>query len=93
MLSDPVTEAYGLIHRHPQVKIFCSSRIENQIRHQFSEQVLHLKANWYEHGFKMFYDSSIMIRTLIYILSKVISDDLSFYPAKSPFIKEFEFSR
>ena len=35
----------------------------------------------------------IMIRTLIYILSKVISDDLSFYPAKSPFIKEFEFSR
>ena len=35
----------------------------------------------------------IMIRTLIYILSKVISDDLSFYPAKSPFIKEFKFSR
>ena len=36
---------------------------------------------------------SIMIRTLIYILSKVISDDLSFYPAKSPLIKEFKFSR
>ena len=35
---------------------------------------------------------AIMIRTLIYILSKVISDDLSFYPAKSPFIKEFKFS-
>ena len=35
----------------------------------------------------------IMIRTLIYILSKVISDDLSFYPAKSPWIKEFKFSR
>ena len=34
----------------------------------------------------------IMIHTLIYILSKVISDDLSFYPAKSPFIKEFKFS-
>ena len=38
-------------------------------------------------------NADIMIRTLIYILSKVISDDLSFYPAKSPFIKEFEFSR
>ena len=25
MLSDSVAEAFGLIHRHPRVKIFCSS--------------------------------------------------------------------
>ena len=38
---------------------------------------------------KINYVFCMMIRTLIYILSKVISDGLSFYQAKSPFIESF----
>ena len=44
ILSDPVAEAFGLIHRHPSGENFRYG-IENQIRHKLSEQVLHLKVN------------------------------------------------